>query len=164
MGVTGASQARKLRIGVIGSGQCDEATAERAFQVGMAIGRSGAILLCGGLGGVMHAAARGAKAAGGLTVGILPGGSAEQANPCIDIPIVTAMGQARNVILVQSCQALVAVAGGFGTLSEIALAFKLGVPCVGIGTWSVVPELYMTNDPSCAVAKAIEMAGQRACV
>lgn len=146
---------------MIGSGRCDEPTAEVAFQVGMAIGRYGAILLCGGLGGVMQAAARGAKAAGGLTVGVLPGWSAEQANPYIDIPIVTAMGQARNVILVQSCQALVAVAGGFGTLSEIALAFKLGVPCVGIGTWNVVPELYLTDDPAHAAAKAIEMAGQR---
>ncbi len=152
---------RKLGIGVVGAGECDDPTADVAFQVGVAIARQGAILLCGGLGGVMSAAARGAKSGGGLTVGILPGSSPEQANPYIDIPIVTAMGQARNVILVQSCDAMVAIGGEFGTLSELALAFKTGVPCVGIGTWKIVPELYMTDDPVHAVDEAISLAHRR---
>jgi uncharacterized protein (TIGR00725 family) len=112
-------------IGVIGAGTCSSEVAELAREVGQEIAGRGGVLLCGGLGGVMAAAARGAKEAGGTTVGILPGPSIQDANPYIDIPVATNMGQARNAILVQTAQALVAVAGGYGTLSEMALALKI---------------------------------------
>ncbi|HBD08185.1 MAG TPA: TIGR00725 family protein [Syntrophobacteraceae bacterium] len=113
-------------IGVIGAGSCSDETASLACQVGGEIARRGGVLVCGGLGGVMQAAARGAKEFGGLTVGILPGPSVTEANPYIDVPVATNMGQARNAIIVQTVQALIAVAGGFGTLSEMALALKIG--------------------------------------
>ena len=152
---------RRVHIGVIGAGCCDSDVSEKAYQVGRAIAQHGAILFCGGLGGVMEAAAHGAKTEGGLTVGILPGSSAAEANQYIDIPVVTDMGHARNVILVRSCDALVAIAGGFGTLSEIAVACKIGIPCVGLGTWRIAPNIRMAEDPTQAVTMAIQMARQR---
>ena len=123
------------RIGVIGSSSCPPAAREVARQVGHLIARAGAILICGGRGGVMEAAARGAKEAGGVTVGILPGNSDAEANPYIDIPIVTGLGMARNAVNVLSSQAVIAVAGAYGTLSEIALARVYGIPVIGLGTW-----------------------------
>ena len=115
----------RIYIGVIGDGKCSEEVARAAYEVGRGIGKRGAILICGGRGGVMEAAARGAKSAGGLTVGILPGISQQEANPYIDIAIATGMGEARNVIIARSCGALIAVEGMYGTLSEIALAAGL---------------------------------------
>jgi len=153
--------ARRVHIGVIGSGSCDSDVSEKAYEVGRAIAQNGAILFCGGLGGVMEAAAHGAKIEGGITVGILPGSSVEEANRYIDIPIVTDMGHARNVILVRSCDALIAIAGGFGTLSEIAVACKIGIPCVGLATWGIAPDIRMAKDPVQAVTMAIQMARQR---
>jgi uncharacterized protein (TIGR00725 family) len=121
----------------MGSAASTPRARELAHRVGVLIARAGAILVCGGRTGVMEAAAAGAKEAGGLTVGILPGASAAEANPHIDIPIVTDLGNARNVINVLSSHAVVAVHGGCGTLSEIALALKCGVPVVGLETWSI---------------------------
>jgi hypothetical protein len=122
---------------VIGETICSEETAKVAYEVGRRIGERRAILVCGGRGGVMENAAKGAKSVGGLTVGILPGPSRDEANPYIDIAIVTGMGEARNVILVQSCQVLIAVEGMYGTLSEIAFACKFGIPVIGLKTWRV---------------------------
>ena len=119
-------------IGVIGSGCCSRETEDLARQVGTGIARRGGVLICGGLEGVMRAAARGAKEHGGFTVGILPGPDITEANPFIDIAVATNMGQARNAIIVQTAQALVAVAGGYGTLSEIALALKIGKTIVAL--------------------------------
>lgn len=119
-------------IGVIGAGTCDQTVAELAAEVGRGIARGGALLICGGLTGVMAAAARGAKEAGGFTVGILPGSDIAGANPFIDFPVATNMGQARNAIIVQTAQVLIAVAGGYGTLSEIAMALKLGKPVLAL--------------------------------
>lgn len=113
-------------IAVIGAGACSAEIELLAAQVGAEIARRGATLICGGLGGVMTAAARGAKEAGGVTLGILPGPFTDVANPYIDYAVATNMGQARNAIIVQSADALIAVAGGYGTLSEIALALKIG--------------------------------------
>jgi uncharacterized protein (TIGR00725 family) len=124
-------------IGVIGDAQCSEEVAQMAYAVGRRIAEAGAALVCGGLGGVMEAAAKGAKSAGGSTVGILPGTSREDANPYIDLAIVTGMRDARNVIIVRSCQVLIAVGGMFGTLSEIALACRFGVPVIGLRTWTI---------------------------
>ena len=127
-------------IGVIGEGNCSEETAGDAFEVGRKIAEKGAVLLCGGRGGVMEAAAKGAKSAGGMTIGILPGISRDEANPCIDIPIVTGFGEARNVVLIRSVQGVIAVGGLYGTLSEIAFACKFGIPVIGLHTWRVERE------------------------
>ncbi len=151
------------RIGVIGSSSCPPQVQERAHAVGCLIARAGAILICGGRGGVMEAAARGAKEAGGMTIGILPGDTDAEANPYIDIPIVTGMGMARNAVNVLSSQAIIAVAGAYGTLSEIALAGVSGVPVIGLGTWSLKdPEqqtpsaLLLASTPEEAVQMALE--------
>ncbi|GIW08314.1 MAG: TIGR00725 family protein [Dehalococcoidia bacterium] len=124
-------------VAVIGDGVCDRATAAVAEEVGRRLAEAGVTVVCGGLGGVMEAACRGAKAAGGRTVGILPGDRASDANPYVDIPIVTGMGEARNVLVVKSADAAIAVGGRYGTLSEIALALKLGKPVVGIRSWQL---------------------------
>ena len=117
-----------LRIGVIGAAHAsteDEATARA---VGEAIGRAGAVLVCGGGGGVMAAAAQGCREGGGWTVGILPGADAADANPWIRLPLPTGMGEARNALVVRAAEAIVAVGGRWGTLSEIALAAKMEIP------------------------------------
>jgi uncharacterized protein (TIGR00725 family) len=95
------------------------------------------VVVCGGLGGVMEAACRGAKDAGGTTVGILPGSDRAAANPFVDVAIPTGLGEARNALVVRAADALIAVGGGYGTLSEIALALKAGKPVVGVGTWDI---------------------------
>ncbi|MDQ3785328.1 MAG: TIGR00725 family protein [Actinomycetota bacterium] len=127
-------------IGVVGSGDPSPKEAALAEEVGSAIASAGALLLCGGLGGVMEAACRGAKSAGGTTVAILPGASRGDANPYVDVAIATGMGEMRNALLVRACDALVAVAGEFGTLSEMAFALKTGVPVVGMATWELSRE------------------------
>ncbi|MGB9301567.1 MAG: TIGR00725 family protein, partial [Anaerolineae bacterium] len=120
-----------MMVAVIGDGFCSADTALLAEEVGRLLAQKGAAVVCGGLGGVMEAACRGAKEAGGLTIGILPGTSRRDANPYVDIPIVTGIREARNVIVVSSAQSVIAVSGSFGTLSEIAHALKLGIPVVG---------------------------------
>ncbi len=144
---------KPIFIAVIGSARCDAQTASLAEAVGRQIARRGAGLVCGGRGGVMEAACRGAKAAGGLTVGILPGADRNEANPYVDVPIVTGLGEARNALVVRSAAVVVAVSGGYGTLSEIALALKMGRPVVGLNTWpieAVIP----ARTPQEAVDKA----------
>jgi uncharacterized protein (TIGR00725 family) len=116
----------KTHIGVIGAGACNADIAALAEEVGRGIAAKGGVLLCGGLGGVMEAAAKGCHEAGGITVGILPSDDPADANPYIDIAITTAMGHARNVIIAQSSDVLIAIAGEFGTLSEIAHSLKMG--------------------------------------
>jgi len=105
--------------------------------VGRELGSRGVVLVCGGLGGVMEAACRGAKEAGGTTVGILPGTDRSDANEFVDVPIATGLGEGRNAILVRSAEALIAIGGGYGTLSEIALALRRGNRVVGLGTWDI---------------------------
>ncbi len=130
-----------LRIGVSGGGVSDDPGLAHACtlarRLGAAAARAGAIVVTGGLGGVMEAAARGAREEGGITIGILPGPAASDANPWISIPIVTDLGHARNVILVRTAEVLIAVGGSYGTLSEIALALKVGVPVAVIGSWEM---------------------------
>jgi len=134
----------------VGGGICSSEEAALAEAVGRGLAEAGATLVCGGMGGVMAAACRGAKSAGGLTVGVLPGISASDANPYVDVPIVTGMGEARNVIIVRTAMAVIAVGGEFGTLSEVAFALKLGRPVIGLGTW----ELAKQGRPLEAVVKA----------
>ena len=124
-------------LAVVGSATCDDRTAALAEEVGREIARRGAVLICGGRGGVMEAACRGARSAGGTTVGILPGTDRTEANPYLVVPVVTGLGEARNAIVVRSADAVVAVQGGFGTLSEIGLALKMGRPVVGLDTWNL---------------------------
>lgn len=122
---------------MIGSAHCTEREAALARAVGEEVARRGALLVCGGRGGVMEAACQGAKAAGGTTVGILPGNDRSEANPYVDIPVVTGLGEARNAVVVRSADAVIAISGGYGTLSEIGLALKMGRPVVGLGTWEL---------------------------
>lgn len=129
-----------LFISVIGAGSCDAATYVLAEEVGRELAQRGATVVCGGLGGVMEAVCRGAKGAGGWTVGILPGTSARDANPFVDVPIVTGLGQARNAIVVRSGRAVIAIGGEYGTLSEIAFALKFGIPVIGLTTWQLARE------------------------
>ena len=144
-------------IAVCGAGNCDAPTAAQAEEVGRLLAEAGAILLCGGLGGVMEAAARGARNAGGLTVGLLPGGDRSAANPYIAIPIATGLGEARNVVIVTAADAVIAIAGEYGTLSEIALARKLGKRVVGLGTWSLGAEhVTLAATPEEAVRLALQ--------
>jgi len=151
-------------IGVIGAGFCSAEIAALAEEVGREIARRGAVLVCGGLGGVMEAACRGAKAEGGLTIGILPGTNRHEANPYVDIPIVTGLGEARNVIVVRTAQAVIAVAGEYGTLSEIAYALKFGIPVIGLRTWQLFQggkerrDIVVASNPKEAVEKAIALA------
>jgi uncharacterized protein (TIGR00725 family) len=127
----------RTRIGVMGPAVCSPRTAALAREVGRLIARAGGILICGGRSGVMDAAAAGARSEGGLTVGILPGDCASEANAHIDIPIVTGMGNGRNVVNVLTSQSIIAIHGGPGTLSEIALALKCDVPVIGLESWSL---------------------------
>jgi len=151
-------------VAVVGDGRCSAKVAALAEAVGRELAQRGAILVCGGLGGVMEAACRGAKGAGGLTIGILPGSLRHDANRYVDVPIVTGLGQARNVLVVQSAQAVIAVHGEYGTLSEIAHALKLGIPVVGLHTWSLAQEgqerraIIRAQTPQEAVEKALALA------
>ena len=117
---------RSPYIGIVGTGTCPPELGDLAAEVGREVARKGAVLICGGLGGVMTEAARGAKEVGGTTLGILPGPDKGGANEFIDFPIATNMGQARNAIIVQTADVLISIGGGYGTLSEIALALKIG--------------------------------------
>jgi uncharacterized protein (TIGR00725 family) len=124
-----------LYVAVIGGGRCDAAEYSLAEHVGELIAKQKAVLVCGGLAGVMEAASRGAKAAGGTTIGILPGHERTHANPYLDFVITTGLGQARNLAVVSSGDAVIAVGGEYGTLSEIGLAAKIGRPVVILGGW-----------------------------
>ena len=144
-------------ISVIGAGYCDNEIYSIAEEVGRLIAQKGATLVTGGLEGVMEAASKGAKEAGGITVGILPGFSKEEANKYIDIPITTGLSHARNVIIARSADALIAVSGEYGTLSEIAIALKLGKPVVGIRTWDKIEGVINVNSPGEAIQKVLEL-------
>jgi uncharacterized protein (TIGR00725 family) len=130
-----------LCVAVVGSAECSDRVAELAREVGREIARRGALLVCGGRGGVMEAACQGAKAEGGITVGILPGGDRHGANPYVDVPVATGLGEARNAVVVSTADVIIAVSGGYGTLSEIALALRMGRPVVGLHTWELHHEI-----------------------
>ena len=139
-----------------------EATAEEmetAEAVGGLLAGSGAVVVCGGLGGVMEAAARGAATAGGAVVGLLPGRDRAEANRHVTVAIATGMGEMRNVLVVRAADAVIAVGGAYGTLSEIALALRTNVPVVGLGTWAL-DEVVEAPDPAAAVALALALAAE----
>jgi len=145
------------RIGVIGDAVCSEEVRSLAEEVGREIAKRKGILICGGLTGVMEGAARGAKKEGGLTIGIIPGESASDANSFIDIPIVTGLRDGRNVIVARSSEAIIAIHGKYGTLSEIAFALKFNVPVIGLHTWEVSPDMVSARSPVEAVEKAFSL-------
>ena len=126
---------RRRLIAVCGESDPQTSLAELAFELGRGIAQRHAVLLCGGLTGVMEHAARGARAAGGLTIGLLPGEDPDEANPYIEVAIASGLGHARNAVLACTADGVVAVGGGLGTLSEIALALRNGRPTIGIQTW-----------------------------
>ena len=132
--------ARAVYVGVIGGRRCGGEIAELAFQVGRGIAEQGWILVCGGMGGVMEHACRGARSRNGVTLGILPGNSRNSGNPYLSCSVVTGLGEARNVLVVKSSQAIIAVDGSYGTLSEIALANAAGIPVVGLRSWRLDAE------------------------
>lgn len=145
----------KIQLGVIGGGFCDNKTEMIAEEIGRELALRGVVLICGGLGGVMEACTRGAKRQGGSTIGILPGNSREDANRYIDFQIVTNMGHARNAIVAASSDALIAIGGEYGTLSEIALALKMGKPVVVIQSKWDIDGTIKANDPVEAVDMAL---------
>ncbi len=154
----------KLRIAVLGPNKCSKSEYELGLAVGKELARKDCVLICGGLGGMMEAAAKGAKSEGGMTVGILPNASADDANAYIDVPIPTGLGAFRNMLVVRSADAVIAIEGKYGTLSEIAFALRLGVPVIGLNTWTISKD--GKTDPGIHVAKtpreAAEMAVQKA--
>ncbi len=125
----------RLYISVVGASSCDSEVAELAEEVGSEVARRGHILVCGGLGGVMDAAAKGASKQGGISIGILPHPDRKLASRWLTVSVPTDMGHARNALVALSGDAMIAVSGGYGTLSEIALALKMGKPVVGLNTW-----------------------------
>ena len=128
---------KRIRIAVIGGSRPGRQALDTALEVGRIIARSGAVVVCGGLGGVMEAAARGAREEGGLVVGIVPGNSPADANPWVDIPIATGLGYTRNSLVVMNADAIIAVDGEYGTLSEIAHGLIHGKKVVGLRTWDI---------------------------
>jgi hypothetical protein len=122
---------------VVGASAASGEQREQARAAGRRLAERGAVLVCGGRGGVMEAACQGAKEAGGTTVGILPGADRREANPFVDIAVATGLGEARNVLVVRAADAVVAIGGEWGTLSEIAFALKTGKPVTGVGSWEL---------------------------
>jgi len=143
---------------VAGTGEATPEVADTAEQVGRALAERGAIVVCGGLGGVMEAACRGARQAGGITVGILPGTERAAANPHLTIALPTGFGELRNGLLVRAADAVIAVGRGYGTLSEIALAPKAGRPPIGLGSWEI-DGVEPAPGPAEAVGRALTLAG-----
>ena len=158
---------RPLLISVIGGGAPSARAYELAEAVGRELAQRGAVVVCGGLGGVMEAACKGAKSAGGVTIGMMPGSDPRAANPWVDYPVMTGMGYARNVIVVKTGRAAIAVAGAYGTLSEIAPALGAGTPVIGLETWELASgdgyplEITRADSPTDAVEKAIAAAHER---
>ncbi|OQX96341.1 TIGR00725 family protein [candidate division KSB1 bacterium 4572_119] len=141
-------------IGVIGQGSyCPAKLLSLAEEVGREIAKRKAILICGGLKGVMEAACRGAKSEQGLTIGILPGTQKSNANRFVDIPIATGLGEARNSIIVRTADVLIAVGGKYGTLSEISFALAFGKPVVGLNTWENIKGIWYEQTPKKAVER-----------
>jgi uncharacterized protein (TIGR00725 family) len=156
----------RVHVSVVGAGSTDARTDSFAEEVGRLLAARGAIVVCGGLGGVMEAACRGAKSGGGTTVGILPGLDRGEANRWVDVAIPTGLGEARNALVVRAADVVIAIGGEFGTLSEIALALKTGKPVVGVDSWELsrrgttVTEIVRAATPFEAVERALALAAE----
>ncbi len=158
---------RPIIIAVIGGSNAAQKDLDAAYQVGLELAKRGAIVLCGGMTGLMEAVCKGAKEAGGTTVGILPGNNVEDANDYIDIAIPTGLGYARNAIVAGSGRAIIAIDGAYGTLSEIGHGLGDGTPIVGLNTWRLIIDgkedttIERANNPLDAVEKALAYAEAR---
>jgi hypothetical protein len=148
-----------LYVAVIGPGRAGSREIEIAEAVGRGLAEAGAIVVTGGLGGVMEAACRGAKEAGATTVGILPGTDRAAASAWVDVALPTGLGEARNALVVRAADALIAVGGEYGTLSEIAFGLKAGKPVIGVGTWDI-DGVQRAGDAAAAVRLALAQAGR----
>jgi uncharacterized protein (TIGR00725 family) len=148
---------RQRIIAVIGGSDASEKHLKMAEEVGFLISKRGAVLLTGGMGGVMSAASKGAKEANGLVIGILPTLEKETANPYVDIPIVTGLNQARNFIIARTCDCAIAIDGKFGTLSEIAYCLMYDIPVIGIDTWQLEAPIKEVESAQQAIELAFEV-------
>jgi uncharacterized protein (TIGR00725 family) len=144
-------------VAIVGPGEATREQEAAAELVGAQLALAGAVLVCGGLGGVMAAACRGAAAAGGVTVGLLPGTDRRAANQWVQVAIATGLGELRNGLVVRAADVVVAVGGAYGTLSELALALKTGVPVVGVDTWAI-DGIEQAQSAERAVARALALA------
>lgn len=157
----------RVHVAVSGGGAAGEAACALAEEVGRELARREAVVVTGGLGGAMAAACRGAKAEGGTTLGILPGHDRSDANEWVDVAVPTGLGEARNALVVRAADAVIAVAGEFGTLSEIAIALKVGTPVVGLETWELarngrpVEAIVVAMTPAEAAERAVALARER---
>ena len=153
-------------VAVVGGGDADAEACAAAEEIGRELARRGAVVVCGGLGGVMEAACRGAKHGGGTTVGILPTDDRSDANSWVDVAVATGLGEARNALVVRTADVVIAVDGEFGTLSEIALALRTGTPVVGVSTWELTrpglasDPIVRALTPLDAVGRALELIGR----
>ena len=156
-----------IYVAVCGPDPASSETVTQAEEVGRLLARAGVVVVCGGHGGVMEAASRGAAGEGGTVLGILPGTSRAEGNPYLTVAISTGMGEMRNALIVRTADALIAIAGEYGTLSEIALALKTGVPVVGLGTWELskarrkITAFAEAASPEEAVREALRLATDR---
>lgn len=150
-------------IAVVGGASCNQEEWRLAAEVGLEIAARGGVIICGGGPGVMEAAAQGAYAAGGCTIGILPGDNANQGNRFLNYAIATGLGEARNAIIARTADAIIAIGGEFGTLSEIALALKVGKPVIGLKSWVIKPPRLIEGGiiPASAPKEAVELAYQK---
>ena len=148
-------------VAVIGPGEANPGERQIAEDVGQALGQAGATIVCGGLGGVMAAASKGATQAGGTTVGILPGTSRADGNEWLTIALPTGMGELRNGLVVRAADAVIAIGGAYGTLSEVALALAAAVPVLGLGTWEI-DGVQTVSTPDQAVSQALALAARSA--
>lgn len=146
-------------IAVLGGRTCSPELTAIAEEVGYLIAKNDAVLICGGHGGVMEAACRGAQKVGGITIGILPGVDKRLANPYVTIPIITGIGEARNAIITRSADAAIAINGSYGTLSEIAFCLSFGIPVIGIQTWQVDKNIHHVETAEAAVILAFKLVG-----
>lgn len=157
----------RVHVAVVGGGEAGDDVCRLAEDVGRELARRGAVVVTGGLGGVMAAASRGAKDGEGSTIGILPGADRGDANPWVDVAVPTGLGEGRNLLVVRAADAVVAVAGEFGTLSEIALALRAGTPVIGLRTWELardgrpVEAIVVATSPTDAAEKAVALARRR---
>ncbi len=140
-------------VAVVGPSRASGEETMAAEAVGRGLAAAGVTLVCGGLGGVMEAACRGAAANGGLTIGILPGADRAAANEWVKVALPTGLGELRNGLVVRAADAVIAVGGAYGTLSEIALALRTGVPVIGVNTWQI-DGIEHVGSPEEAVARA----------
>jgi uncharacterized protein (TIGR00725 family) len=147
---------RKKIIAVIGGSEVDQKDLTTAEEVGSLIAKKGAILITGGMGGVMHAASQGAKQTGGLVIGILPTVDRESANPYVDILIITGLGEARNIIIARTCDCAIAISGEYGTLSEIAYCMMFHKPVIGINTWKIDAPIIHVESAQEAIDRAFK--------